>query len=413
SMSLHAWLSETGGGFHPNVSFTGDAFGSRVIASDHLPKDLTIVSCPFGLAITQAAAQRAVLETLGISASENIQWSERQWISTYISLHWILASEDDKAGKKSLVHAIYLDTLPTWEKLRTPLHFTPSELDIYKGTNLYGAALDRDRLWRIEWTACQTFVGRANANWANLFTWSVVLDRYLTAATYLSSRAFPSSLLSPTPSLAHSPTSQPVLLPGVDALNHARGQPISWVVTYPNTNDTSQEPKISLVLHTATLKGDELFNNYGPKPNSELILGYGFSIPHNPDDTIVLKIGGSFEDGKKWEIGRETKGVENMWTDLMRAFIQDSSQNPSYEDMLDASSALQEMVQNFIDRLPAEEIVETTEIRVEVIAMFQDYLEGQRDILRSLMEFAKAQERLALEMAREKGVEIVFDDEEE
>jgi len=78
-----------------------------------------------------------------------------------------------RTGKKSLVHAIYLNTLPTWAQLRTPLHFTPSELDIFRGTNLYGAALDRDRLWRIEWTACRTLVGSANANWANLFTWSV------------------------------------------------------------------------------------------------------------------------------------------------------------------------------------------------------------------------------------------------
>jgi len=169
----------------------------------------------------------------------------------------------------------------------------------------------------------------------------------------------------------------------------------------------------SLVLHTTTPKGDELFNNYGPKPNSELILGYGFSIPRNPDDTIVLKIGGKFGDGKKWEIGREAQGVENMWSDLIKVFIQDPSQNPTYEDMLDASGALQEMVQNLIDRLPAENTAEMTDIRVEVITMFQDYLEGQRDILRSLMEFAKAQERRALDMAREEGVEIVFGDEED
>ena len=74
-----------------------DASGSRVIASDHLPKDLTIVSCPFSLAITQAVAQRAVLESLQIPISENnIQWSDRQWISTYISLHWIVPSEDNR-----------------------------------------------------------------------------------------------------------------------------------------------------------------------------------------------------------------------------------------------------------------------------------------------------------------------------
>ena len=73
-----------------------DAFGSRVIASDDLPKDSTIVSCPFSLAITQSVAQRAVLEILQIPTSENIEWSERQWISTYISLHWILTSEDNR-----------------------------------------------------------------------------------------------------------------------------------------------------------------------------------------------------------------------------------------------------------------------------------------------------------------------------
>lgn len=38
---------------------------------------------------------------------------------------------------------------------------------------------------------------------------------------------------------------------------------------------------------------------------------------------------------------------------------------------------------------------------------------GQRDILRSLMEFAKAQELQALEMAREEGVAIIFDDEDD
>lgn len=45
-----------------------------------------------------------------------------------------------------------------------------------------------------------------------------------------------------------------------------------------------------------------MFNNYGPKPNSELLLGYGFVLPNNPEDTIVLKLGGS---EKRHEIGRD------------------------------------------------------------------------------------------------------------
>ena len=39
-------------------------------------------------------------------------------------------------------------------------------------------------------------------------------------------------------------------------------------------------------------------------------------------------------------------------------------------------------------------------------------ISGQRDILRSLLEFAKAQERRALDIAREEGLEIVFGDED-
>ena len=81
-----------------------------------------------------------------------------------------------EVGRRLLVHTTYLDTLPTWEQLRTPLQFTSSELDIFKGTNLHGAALDRDRLWKTEWNACQSLIASANANWANLFTWFVILS---------------------------------------------------------------------------------------------------------------------------------------------------------------------------------------------------------------------------------------------
>ena len=202
-------------------------------------------------------------------------------------------------------------------------------------------------------------------------------ERYLTAATYLSSRAFPSSLLSPTPSLKHSPLTEPVLLPGIDSLNHARGQPVSWVVRYPDNVSPSsslQEPKISLILHTSATAGDELFNNYGPKPNSELILGYGFSLPQNLDDTILLKIGGI--EGHKWEIGRNAIGAEGLWKEILGSFIDDPASEPDYEDVLDASSMLLEMVQALLDRLPVEAVQNFALIRPEVSTMFRDYVEG-------------------------------------
>jgi hypothetical protein len=199
-------------------------------------------------------------------------------------------------------------------------------------------------------------------------------ESYLTAATYLSSRAFPSTVLSRTPSLQSSPSTKPILLPGVDSLNHGRGQPVSWVVSYADTNETALN--ISLVLHTSTGRGQELLNNYGPKPNSELILGYGFSLPQNPDDTIVLKISGI--DGKKWEVGRFAKGVEGIWNEIVRSIREQHDSSQNYEDHLNAASALMEMVEALLHRLPSgTNEPQSVNIRPEVSLMLCHYVEGE------------------------------------
>jgi hypothetical protein len=148
-------------------------------------------------------------------------------------------------------------------------------------------------------------------------------------------------------------------------------------VTHPDDDDTtsgSQSLNISLVIHSPTAHGQELFNNYGPKPNSELILGYGFSIAHNPDDTIVLKIGGI--GGNKWEIGRNAQGVDGLWEEILSNFCSLASEGPTYEDVLDASDMLQEMVQAFIERLPKDGPLDAS-IRPDVTIMFSHYLEGR------------------------------------
>ncbi|KAG5654591.1 hypothetical protein H0H81_011566 [Sphagnurus paluster] len=233
-------------------------------------------------------------------------------------------------------------------------------------------------------------------------------ELYLSAATYLSSRAFPSSVLSHNPSLISSPDTKPVLLPGIDALNHARGEPVSWVISYPRTNSsTSDSPSISLLLHNPFNKGQELLNNYGAKPNAELILGYGFSLPDNPDDTIVLKIGGI---NKKWEVGRAAQGAEALWDEILGSIQQDPDSPPTYEDELDAAGALLEMIQSLIDRLPVERDGRRAEMRPEVTLMLHDYVEGQRNILQSLIDFANEKEKKAVEAARAEGVEIILED---
>lgn len=147
---------------------------------------------------------------------------------------------------------------------------------------------------------------------------------------------------------------------------------MSWVVSYPNEIESKGAPSISLVLHTHAVTGQELLNNYGAKPNSELILGYGFSLPDNPDDTIILKIGGI--DGKKWEVGRSGSGVDGLWDEILQSIRQDPTSSPTYEDYLDATGALEDMIQAVLDRLPTGT---HAGLRAEVADMLQNYVEGE------------------------------------
>jgi hypothetical protein len=82
-----------------------------------------------------------------------------------------------REGNQNLFHYEYIHLLPSPDKLRTPHYFTASELEAFRGTNLYGATLDQRREWRAEYAECLAAISRANAEWAALFTWSLCFLR--------------------------------------------------------------------------------------------------------------------------------------------------------------------------------------------------------------------------------------------
>jgi hypothetical protein len=272
---------------------------------------------------------------------------------------------------------------------------------------------------------------------------SPVRERFLTASTYLSSRAFPSTLLSSSPSLVQRPDSYPVFIPGVDALNHARAQPVSWVVTSSSNasapaaaqheNTSTPASSISLVTHSASKPGTEIFNNYGAKPNSELILGYGFTLPANPDDTIVLKIGGTRDAAPTptstnapaaviaaraaYEVGRGARGAPAMWDAIMDAVTtaeegSEEEEAPEWQTVLDSADMLRSMTESLLERLartpptgvPGPEAVGS--LRGDVVEMIRHYVSGQREVLQDLLQFADDREMGGVAMARHEGVVI-------
>jgi hypothetical protein len=112
-------------------------------------------------------------------------------------------------------------------------------------------------------------------------------ELYLRAATIYTSRSFPSELVGCKVERSlfgdnddEELSNFPVLIPLVDVLNH---KPFAKVVWEPTSKEFS-------IFTLETLKsGSQIFNNYGPKPNEELLMGYGFVIQDNPVDSVALK----------------------------------------------------------------------------------------------------------------------------
>jgi len=70
----------------------------------------------------------------------------------------------------------------------------------------------------------------------------------------------------------------PVLFPTVDTLNHDPSTPIEW------SFDPGRFTLRTLVSNRA---GAQIYNNYGPKANGELLMGYGFCLSTNAHDGVL------------------------------------------------------------------------------------------------------------------------------
>lgn len=134
----------------------------------------------------------------------------------------------------------------------------------------------------------------SNQAYRNLFKW---------AATVYTSRSFNSQTVRPQDSkhwtaYKHTPqgrqtvlldlSSYPqdwkdfsILFPVMDAGNHNPNARVDW----------AYDPgRFSFTVSDGVDAGDQVFNNYGPKGNDELLMGYGFCSADNPHDGILLSM---------------------------------------------------------------------------------------------------------------------------
>ncbi|WWC99479.1 hypothetical protein V866_006382 [Kwoniella sp. B9012] len=439
-----SWLRSKGGHFHESAELKVDPeTGLSPFSTFSIGPDERLVSCPFDLAITSELATQAICEIANVaeeqlvwpaeSSRQGEKWNARMGIGAYLGLHWIYQEKlsEDSSFPPALQHLEYLESLPPPTSLTTPLYFSPAELELLKGSTLYGGVKARQEEWKAECEVVRKILKEDGLTW----------DRYLATSTYMSSRSFPSILLH-IPDQADSQTheakkevgdedegSQPVLLPGLDLFNHSRGQPILWLSSLiPSTTSSAQPiPSISLVSAQPTEQNVQLYNNYGPKSNEELLLGYGFVIPSNPDDTLTLKLGISniplgkldklkskgLDPDRRFDLRKDGEMDKNLLEILRIVLNEHDHHDHEHEEIdeedehalhaqeeremqleLDVLGMLGGMLDDKLEKLQEkhEEKDCHGKVREEIRKMCEVYKQGQIDILNTAMD--KLSERI-------------------
>ena len=351
--SCPGWHSTLSTSVHPSLLFTQGDHGKCGIASSTIPSGSTLMSIPYTSILSETYASntrrgkytlsllgksrpiectgRALLylemvhQRFGRNASDGSNASDGINGSDVIVDSLSSSSSSSSSSSKECMFRDYLRSLPS--EYEDPAWWKEEEVkELLAGTNLMeGAMLRRAWLKRI-YTALVPELTTSNPD---LFKKDIyTYENFLWAHSAFSSRGFPhilsqkpdekdttvtreskvssiptfhstsstSQLSAPPPPLIgcegatgvnpfQDPPHEPIgcMLPVLDLLNHAPRTPIAWI---RNSEGVSFIHEGKEALQT----GEEVNNNYGPKSNEELLMGFGFTLPTNADDTYTLAI---------------------------------------------------------------------------------------------------------------------------
>ncbi|KAI4607938.1 hypothetical protein J4E80_009334 [Alternaria sp. BMP 0032] len=267
--SLVNWFTQNGGQLSPDVQIVySDSHGFHMRAARPLSSTV-VASCPLKLTLSSLNLDPEEKEVLYIeSPLQRCRGKIPDHILTYL-----LLIEQRKRGDQSPWHA-YITCLPGPESMTTPLWFDESDIAFLTGTSLAPATKERKAELQHQWENAVAVMKELGMPLAD----EIDLDSLLWAATIFTSRAFISTHILPERETI------PILFPVVDILNHSVSAKVEWDFQ-PHQSFT-----LKCLEGESFQPGQELFNNYAPKQNDELLLGYGFCLEDNPIEQFALKL---------------------------------------------------------------------------------------------------------------------------
>ncbi|KAF2449464.1 SET domain-containing protein [Karstenula rhodostoma CBS 690.94] len=194
-------------------------------------------------------------------------------IPNNVLTYLLLVEQRLHTDRNSLKWHPYIACLPEPSAMTTPLWFDHEDMQCLAGTNLAReTSVKLDRLTE-EWHQAKEVMRSLDID-TNMFSF----EWFRWAATIISSRAFISTHIIPDRETF------PILFPVVDILNHSPTAKVEWDF-HP-----LQDFTLKILGHEEVRPGDEVYNNYAPKQNDELLLGYGFCVPDNPVEQFAIKM---------------------------------------------------------------------------------------------------------------------------
>lgn len=292
--ALVSWATSYGAVLHPALEIYKDevtGFSMRVKSSmgpenSALKPHDTIVACPLDISLSylNALTGQPLSTTTADQSSEcSPQFpSELLKAAPHIIGRFYLMQQY-LLGKASFWYP-YIATLPqpdvtsSWS---SPPFWPEEDAEFLEGTNTGIAAKAIQTQLKEEYKLARKALKEANfTNWQD---YTRLLHNW--AYSIFASRSFRPSLVIPK---AIRNVALPggvaiddfsVLLPVFDIINHSMKAQVRWLVDHESTEARLCRFQ-ALDMYSP---GDQIFNNYGKKTNSELLLSYGFVLPETDE----------------------------------------------------------------------------------------------------------------------------------
>lgn len=290
--ALLKWSKAHGGTVHPALEVYKDdltGFSMRVKPSSTGGNDATIKSgeeilaCPLStsLSFLNATTGGPILSGQSEGAEARPVFPQRFMdIQPHVIGHFFLMKQY-LMGKDSFWHP-YISTLPQPDSISSwnlPPFWPEEDFRFLEGTNAAVAAQEIQANAKRDYKEARKILKEeAFDNWQDytrhLFNW---------AFSIFASRSFRPSLVTPAPVQERELPKNvgiddfAMLLPVYDIINHNPKANVRWAVDDPSgASETCR-----FITFDNYKPGEQVFNTYGKKTNSELLLSYGFILPES------------------------------------------------------------------------------------------------------------------------------------